>query len=589
MNILEKVDEFELNVGPLNIKGKQLLIIGGVVVLVIAGLGGKAALKKHQEVKIAQEQAAREAEIEALSIKGPVALTADQLVDGQYYIKDGDKFYHLIPANLSSQVEGDSLIPAEANSNRLALLSLAEASAVPTLYNDEQLIYYNAGNTATIVNNETGETSTMPSDYWLERFQDQGYTLGFARLVADKSGKIHLKTSEGSGVAPTSSAASVDLSSSQDLIIDAIGGKELTEENISPAGTIKGLVKEQAYKTDIYSGTNYVGGEYIADVQALTSYELYDVTDYSLGNGYTVVTMPTNLQSGYYYVNGVGMMKYVNATKAEGDSNVDYNIPFYITDEEGNVTENPFRASTSQPASSDDSSKTSSKSTDTWNFNISIDNQQAGLDVIVTYADATKSYFDNISTPTASLVAPDGEETDLVNEEGKIMSVSLKDPMLGTWTLKMHGMENKTFTVNTSFSGNTANMIVKNTNNDTTMTVYVDKDLNDGSFVFDWSDKNHAGNFVVQDVNGELICSSDEEGVMTGTYGHSELAVGKIKKGEYKVTLTGESMGSVYFTYKDKAAAKETPEAETATESEAQTDNSVESISDNAVSENSAE
>ncbi len=589
MNILEKLDDLELNVGPLSIRGKQFLIIGGVIILVAGGFAGKSIMEKRNAAEAQRQQEEQAAQLEAFSVKGPVALSAEQLVDGNYYIKDGDKFYLLPQAYLSSDLDDDTLIPAEANPGRLAVLPMAQAASVPTLYNDTELIFYNAGNSVSLTDEETGEQTAMPSDYWLERFKDQGYTIGFLRLSEDKSGKIHLKTSNGGHTAPApSSATNLDLENNQDIIVDAIGGKKLTSENLSPSGTVLGLVKDQTYKTDIYSGTNYIGDEYTADVQALTSYELFEVTDYSLGDGYTIVTFPKNLQSGYYYVNGMGMFKYVNGNKADGDAGADYNIPYYIKDENGNVAENPFTSSenqsTEEPGTTDDK-----KSNDEWSFNISIDNQQAELNVVVTYTEAVKSYFDNVSTPTAVLVSPKGEETNLVNAEGRLMSVNLKDPMIGTWTLKMQGMENKTFSVDTSFAGNTSNMVVKNTDNNAEMTVYLDKDLVDGVITFDWTDKNHAGTFKFEGLDDKKVSFSSEKEdiVVDATYGHMNLAVGELPKGEYKVTVIGESMGTVYFSYEDKADSEGDPEDSEAAEEETE-DASKEATDGNADSNKSS-
>ncbi len=549
---LRRIADIELNIGPLRLDAKKLLIIGGAIVLIVGGTSYKV-ITSYQQAKIAEEQAKQE-EMEALTITGPKALSLDELEDGNYYIKDGDTFYALPDPLITSEVESDTLIPEEANDLRLAQLTTAQSVGMPTLYNDTQLIYYNSSNTPLIEDAETGEQMAMPKTYWVERYKDQGYTLGISRLSPDESGKIKLNTSNTSSVFADSSAGqNIDTTEGASYIISSIAGKELTSDSLSPSGTITGLVKDQSYKVDIYSGTSYVGGDYIADTHALTSYELYEVTDYTLSTGYVTINIPTTYQNGYYYINGAGMFKYVNGSKTSGDADVDYNIPYYISDEEGNILENTFVSKVPVPQQEEVSgTDDKEEAKDAWKFNISIDNQQAELNVVVVYTEAAKNYFDSISTPTAVLVSPTGEETDLINEGGEIMNVSIKDPMLGTWTLKLYGMENKTFDVNTSFTGNTANMIVKNTNNDATMNIYLDKDIKDGSFIFDWTDDNHAGMFDITTADGDKIVSStDEDATTESTYGHSKIKVGDLEKGEYKIVVKGESLGSVYFKYED--------------------------------------
>lgn len=562
----ERIKEFELNIGRVCINGTQLLIVGGLVVILIGSVAYKGINASLQQSKLAKEQAAEEQALSERAIKGPVALLEDQLEDGNYYIKDGDTYYALAVPYLTSGLENDTLIPKEANELRLAQLTEAQATSMPTLYNDTKLIYYNGNNTASIVDSETGETSFLPSSYWLERFKDQGFTLGLSRLKADKGKKIYLDTSNPNSVYELSSVAEgIDTSTGEKLIVNAIEGKELTEDKLSPSGTIIGLVKGQTYQTEIYSGTNCVGGNFNADIQALTSYELYEITDYELTKGYTIIDMPQTYQSGYYLINGTSMFKYINGNKADGESNPDFNVPYYIKSEEGEITENPFQA-TAGIVDASDNSETKAE-TDAWKFDISIDNQQAELNVTVIYSEAAKSYFDKISTPSAKLVNPRGEETNLTNENGQIMKASIKDPILGTWTLEMFGMENKTFHVSTSFTGNTSNMIVKNTVNDATMSIYLDDDIQDGYFVFDWTDKNHAGAFTVTDKEGKKIVSSDDSAaVIEQTYGHTKLKVGNLNRGEYKVVIKGESLGSVYFTHEgaqsDKAGEASSEESE---------------------------
>ena len=555
LGFLEKLNDLEVNIGPLSIRGTQFILLGAVIVLV-AGAGIAKTMIANQNAKAEAAQEAAKLEELKNSTGGIIALSLNDLQDGKYYIKDGDSFYALPEAILSSSEENDTLIPEKAHDGRLAKMNEAEAEIIPTLYNDTELIYFNASNTA--VPDASGGSSVIPTSFWLERFKDQGYSLGVSRLTAVGS-KYHFTLNDISSDSSISQSLTAEMGS--DFVLDTIGGKNLSEDMLSPSGTITGLSKGQSYKVDIYSGTNYVGGEFIADTRYFTSYELYELTDYTLGTkGYVTIKMPSDYQNGYYYINGVGMFKFVNNSKRDGDTNANYSVPYYITDENGEVLKNAYDGTVKADGNSNSNSP-STKKENSWDFNISIDSQQAELNVTIVYEAAATKYSSSTSVSSAVLVNPNGETTDIANEEGNIMRAKVKNPIPGTWTVKLYGMENKTFKINTSFAGGSSNMLVKTTDQDAEMTVYVDKDLTDGIFIFDWTDKNHAGTFEI--ANGEKkFTNAEGKDVLTENYGHSEIKVGAIQKGEYKINVMGESLGNVKFSFKDAATdTNATPES----------------------------
>ena len=92
-----------------------------------------------------------------------------------------------------------------------------------------------------------------------------------------------------------------------------------------------------SYKIDVYNGSTYIPLENIvADTHIFGSFEVYtsSIANYMQAN-YVQVVVPENFISGYYLINGVGFVKYVDNARAKGIADVDFNQAYYFTDEDG--------------------------------------------------------------------------------------------------------------------------------------------------------------------------------------------------------------------------------------------------------------
>lgn len=473
-----------------------------------------------------------------------VPYTLDQIQGGNYYVKDGDVFYAVAPGLIYSSAKGDSIIPEKADPEHRIAMFGQDDSQIPTLYSDTQLIYKAS---------TSGEA--VPTEFILERFKDEGYSIGIRGLSkAEGSSKYKLTVSDVSFY-PGSSITAMKCKTGDELTIDKVGGTAVTEENISSGGTVTGLKQGQSYSMDIYSGTDFIGMEAVADTHMFTSFEKFTFTDYTMNqDGYMMLTMPDVLRSGYYYINGVGMFRYSATKKAEGLNSIGFNTPYYLgEDENGNIITNPEKTD----KASDTKPEPTSMEDFTWTYNLTIDNPQKQLDLSVNYSDARAivngslvsesegAVINGVSTPSAIITDPDGKDYELKDEDGKSLRTSIQNPGTGTWTITMKGMYARTFDVNSSFAGNYSNMIVKNGTDDVTMPIYLEEDLHGGIFHFTWEDTSHAGTFEFKVGDKTYGNKADPTSILKETYGSVDLAVGEIPAGDITITIKGESLGKV--------------------------------------------
>ena len=487
-------------------------------------------------------------------------LTVDQLADGNYYVKTGTAYYPLVTGQFASTAPHDSRVPKEADPvNRYAMFG-EDDQQIPTMYKDSELIF-------------KANTPTLPSSFTLERFKDEGWSIGMRGITkAEGSGKYHVIVDAVHTYRQGSSISALQAPLSGEVIVDKINGTPLSESNVSEGGTIIGLTRDQTYSVDAYTGTTFIGMDAIADTHMFTSFEVYTLSDISMNpNGYVVINLPDYMQSGYYMIDGLGMFRYINKTTAEGASGVAMNVPYYMgKDNLGNTLTNPANG-----VENTKETETKDKTTSDfeWNYKIAIDNSQKELNVVVDFSEASAivngelvsessgAQIPGAEIPSATLVSPDGKEYILsTSKDDYQMTTKVENPGTGTWILTVKGMYARTFDVTSSFEGNTSNMVVKNGNDDVEMKVYLENPLTDGVFSFKWSDKDHAANFVFKDPEGKDLydTTKDQSKIVAQSYGQMDIHMGALNAGEYSFTIKGESLGHIYFTYADAAATQAT-------------------------------
>ena len=640
LNLHNKLPHINFSGIPEWIKSHKV-ISGLILLLVVSGIGGGVYLHSYLEQKAAEEAAAAV----DYSLK---PLTIDQLVGGNYYIKDGDTFYAVAPGILYSTGEALS-IPTAASPNERILMFGPDDEQIPTLYKDTQLIYKSAD-----FNNPSsdGTVPLTPTEYILERFSDQGYSVGIRGLENPDGTKYRTSIVKTSFYPGSSAIANLKLKQDEILTLDKINGVPISSSNVSSVGTITGLTKGNSYTLDAYIGTSPVGGDVIADTHMFASFELYSLKDYELdAAGYGIITMPDYMWSGYYYINGMGLFRYINDYKAYGvSSDIDYNVAYFMgKDKAGNIITNPAPTVARDEVITDETGTATDTATGevvadssdpfTYHYKVTIDNQQKSMNISIEYSEAM-TYTDSngdgeydiikasdgvlipgASTPAAVLTSPSGQTYTMTNmgaiQDGAATSLSdmaaheatdteelasnslnatIDNPEVGTWNVDITGMYARVFTISTSYAGSSTNMVVKDSSNATNMVVYVPENLTDAVFKFTWDELGHTGTFTVTGPDNKKIATNsrnndnqydEPDQVLLEQYGEVDLLIGEAVAGEYKIKITGESLGHVYWNYIDRADGDNTVgESDNATDA-ASAESSEEDTDDDATTDSS--
>lgn len=276
------------------------------------------------------------------------ASSVDQLSNGCYYIWHNDKTDD-IKNDLAGSSDGNvfKLCPSGAVNwsddsfvNHTIWFTSANDVDIPTLYEGDKLLYISS-------------TYVPYEGISWERFADYGYTIGVANMVGDESGHYRIVNSDGDGyegyVYPGSDANELNqYLTVSNLFLDKIGGKTIRDSSISDGGTVLNLTKDKNYVCEWYTGTYYQDFKMKADIHTFGHLEEFTTYNYEfLHSNCIEIQIPDWLKTGYYYVDGIGLFRYVTAedryyyNDKPYDADIDWNDPIILYDQDGNMIYNP--------------------------------------------------------------------------------------------------------------------------------------------------------------------------------------------------------------------------------------------------------
>lgn len=357
------------------------------------------------------------------------AVTTDinHLEDGKFYVKEGGQFMKAYIPN--GNIKAEEAIVNDPDPTRVFMLQ-GDQGNIPVLYKDDVLAYYT--------------TSDIPTEFTWERFKGNGYSAGLYGLQVDKeSGKTTYVIGK-SGFNTNSSAgkelATISLpEGTNSFTINKSGEIQVNAGSVSEAGTITGLNVGEDATLECYVGTKPFTVKAVADTEILSSMEVYKSTEYELNpSGYAKVKVPDYFLSGYYLINGKGLIQYVNKTKAEGYGGVDFSMPYYYKGDDGKTYTYPewieYQGETMPKEIAPDQI-----------YTMNIENNQEAVRIDISYSIYEDRKGGTIVSPSATITDEEGNSTSFVksggNESGTL-NLDLDRLKAGKWTINVYNCKN---------------------------------------------------------------------------------------------------------------------------------------------------
>ena len=205
---------------------------------------------------------------------------------------------------------------------------------IPTLFHGDELIYIS--------------DTLVPDSFIFERFADYGYTIGISNMVADGGEHFYIPYAINDEddylhyIDMESDASELsEFTTITKLYLDRVDDTFVTNENVSDGGTVLNLERGKEYVCEFYTGTFYQDFLLTANIHSFGSFETFTSYDYRfLHSNCIAVKIPDYFVSGYYYINGLGLFRYVD-TGDSFDENTNWNEPMIIYDELGMVVYDP--------------------------------------------------------------------------------------------------------------------------------------------------------------------------------------------------------------------------------------------------------
>lgn len=226
--------------------------------------------------------------------------------------------------------------------NHVLWFTSANDIDIPTLYDGDELLFVSS-------------TEVPFEGIEWERYADYGYSIGVANLISDESDHYHIERDDKKGFQAyiyekSDSAELNEYKDIKNLFLDKVGNIAVRKSLVSDGGTVMNLEKNASYVCEWYTGTFYQDYEMVANIHPFCALETFTTHEYDfLHSSCISITIPEWFKSGYYYVNGLGLFRYVTNADARTyngepyDSSVEWNERIIIKNERGETLYDPSR------------------------------------------------------------------------------------------------------------------------------------------------------------------------------------------------------------------------------------------------------
>lgn len=327
-------------------------------------------------------------------VTSAVTVDSSSMERDKFYVKNGTKFSSVYLPKGNASKETRRL------DKRRVLYFINDEPMVPVHYKGEILALKSA------------QTTLFKTGITLERYKDQGYSIGVYGGSVQADGYYHVSISKGTAVG--SNAAKILAGSQVDEIrIVSVGGEPVKNMVDEDSGLILGLEKDKSYTVEFYVGTYYYTVALQADTHFLQAFEYYayegsNVKDTKLS--YVSFSTPEDLKSGYYNVNGLGVFLYHAYVKGDVPEDESLNDSYYTSEQEQILQY-------------------------TRQYNLSVPVETRDMLLTIKYGGITDE-LDTGYDVGSYLISPDGIMYELSNDTtNNEMNISLALAMPGNWTI----------------------------------------------------------------------------------------------------------------------------------------------------------
>lgn len=385
-------------------------------------------------------------------------ITADELEDGCLYVLNSDNKEDTEEALKKNKAldfkkcpQGDTNFDLKDTNNSDSSVDDSNAvwfvnntDAIPTLYEGDYLLYVSSTET--------------PDPIHFVRYADYGYTIGISNLeTQNNNGHYFLMIDDEdytTYIAKNSDAAAITNFDDVDkLFLDKVGDMKINDSTVSTGGTITGLKKGKSYKCEFYTGSYYQDFKLTANVRAFGYLEDFTTYDYEfLHSSCIKIDLPDYFKTGYYYVNNLGMFRYVSNKDKKTynnktyDTAIDWNDPI-IVKKDGQVLEDPTDPDTNENAGdtglsendySAESANELKQKTKSWEYI----NTEDKLIATIKLTNA----IGNEEESTLNVTKPNGEVVNVQEKEGVYVFQDFS-AQVGTYKFELTNMADRQFTV----------------------------------------------------------------------------------------------------------------------------------------------
>lgn len=411
----------------------SLLLIASIVLTKLGIIDGEEASAKEKDVEIIN--------------------SVEDLEDGHLYIWKNcegkkitaeDNVFILCPKGNSNLKNKDK---DSSEANYTVWIDTKDDKLIPTVTRADKIIYVSK--------------KEVPDTYDFLRMYENGYSIGVTSLKPDAAGHYYLTYMQTDAkdfkqyVNTDSDAGDLAGLSVQKLYLEKVGKASLTEDNVTESGIVTGLKKNEQYVCEFYTGTYFQDYMLTANQHTFTEFEDFECHGYDfLHSNCISVDIPEWLCSGYYYLNGEALFRFVDDEDVEAyngkpyDENIDWNVPLLQYDEYGKVIYDPSKPELNEEGEEVDAEdaeeleeevpEVASPSTAEWKY--TIDSTDPFCAVI------KLTPLENAGPATLMFTDSEGN-VEMIEEKDNEITLNLEEAVAGECQFALKNISGRTFSV----------------------------------------------------------------------------------------------------------------------------------------------